>query len=595
MRGQSEGRFNCRPNIAPAVLYGERQFNLGGTVQFARRNNRFIAAIAAGFLLVAAACGGSESSDGERDRNVSGGAAASQSAHPAPYQVVLYRMGTERLPKPWAAWREQWGIVCGGVILSSRWIATTANCVSTYGAPWDKERFRIGVGMVDPWQPITYENEPKHMFGIEKALTGGSWENWALLKTDREIDFSQFTTVRPIDLPFGLDDSWPAKGTTGQISGYGARSAGINSVGTLRTALVEVLSDVGDSSCGTWDSYVSESRICLGKAAGPQGGLACNQDWGGPVVVNVENRPVLAGIISEVDRLGSCSNEGATLAIRARSLARWAAGGAINDFVATPDDQAVNLTWSKPYAAWFPYAEDPEWDPVPFDYVVEMSEDGGTNWFTIADGKSTETSVEVGGLENGKEYAFRVAALNEIVVERSDYRYYSPVAKVTAGKQEQPVAVPDLPPLEPQTPPADAPTLPGQDPQGAKDIAPNPAEATMPAPTTVAAGGATATTAPAAPTTAASASGGSSTVSVASTELSTFNPIGATDVAKLAKADVPAGARVSVTVDKASKKVCVVKGATVVALSAGKCKVKVAVASGKGKPKSKTTTITVKK
>lgn len=564
-------------------------------MQFARRNNRFIAAIAAGFLLVAAACGGSESSDGERDRNVSGGAAASQSAHPAPYQVVLYRMGTERLPKPWAAWREQWGIVCGGVILSSRWIATTANCVSTYGAPWDKERFRIGVGMVDPWQPITYENEPKHMFGIEKALTGGSWENWALLKTDREIDFSQFTTVRPIDLPFGLDDSWPAKGTTGQISGYGARSAGINSVGTLRTALVEVLSDVGDSSCGTWDSYVSESRICLGKAAGPQGGLACNQDWGGPVVVNVENRPVLAGIISEVDRLGSCSNEGATLAIRARSLARWAAGGAINDFVATPDDQAVNLTWSKPYAAWFPYAEDPEWDPVPFDYVVEMSEDGGTNWFTIADGKSTETSVEVGGLENGKEYAFRVAALNEIVVERSDYRYYSPVAKVTAGKQEQPVAVPDLPPLEPQTPPADAPTLPGQDPQGAKDIAPNPAEATMPAPTTVAAGGATATTAPAAPTTAASASGGSSTVSVASTELSTFNPIGATDVAKLAKADVPAGARVSVTVDKASKKVCVVKGATVVALSAGKCKVKVAVASGKGKPKSKTTTITVKK
>ncbi|MBU6227893.1 MAG: trypsin-like serine protease [Acidobacteria bacterium] len=561
---------------------------MGGTMRFARRNNRFIAAIAAGFLLVAAACGGSESSDGERDRNVSGGAVASQSAHPAPYQVVVFRMTDETLARPWTDWRGDWGIVCGGVILSSRWIATTANCVSTYGAPWDKERFRIGVGMVDPWQPITYENEPKHMFGIEKALTGGSWENWALLKTDREIDFSQFTTVRPIDLPFGLDDSWPAKGTTGQISGYGARSAGINSVGTLRTALVEVLSDVGDSSCGTWDSYVSESRICLGKAAGPQGGLACNQDWGGPVVVNVENRPVLAGIISEVDRLGSCSNEGATLAIRARSLARWAAGGAINDFVATPDDQAVNLTWSKPYAAWFPYAEDPEWDPVPFDYVVEMSEDGGKTWFTIADGKSTETSVEVGGLENGKEYAFRVAALNEIVVERSDYRYYSPVAKVTVGKQEQPVAVPDLPPLEPETPPAAAPTLSGQDPQGAMDIATNPAQPTgTPSTVPATAGGATPTTAP--------SSGGSSIVSVASTELSTFNPIGAADVAKLAKADVPTGARVSVTVDKASKKVCVIKGATVVALSAGKCKVKVAVATGKGKPKSKTTTITVKK
>jgi len=558
---------------------------------------KFLIALMVGALVTMAACGGSESADDERDRNVSGGAVASQSAHPAPYQVVVYRMGMERLPKPWAAWREQWGIVCGGVILSSRWIATTANCVSTYGAPWDKERFRVGVGMVDPWQPISYSNEPKHMFGIEKALTGGSWENWALLKTDRAIDFTQFDTVRPIDLPFGLDDSWPAKGTTGQISGYGARSAGVNSVGTLRTALVEVLSDVGDSSCGSWDSYVSESRICLGKAAGPQGGLACNQDWGGPLVVNVENRPVLAGVISEVDRLGSCSDGGATLAIRARSLARWAAGGAINDFVATPDDQSVTLTWSKPYAAWFPYAEDPEWDPVPYDYVVEMSEDGGTTWFTLSDGENTNTTVELGGLENGKEYAFRVAGLNEIVAERADYRYYSPVAKVTVGPREQPVTVPDMPPLEPETPPAAPPTLSGQEPQGASDIAPNPEKPAASATTTPTAptAGGSASTSVAPTTTPAASSGGASTVSIASTELSTFNPIGAAEVAKMAKANVPEGARVAVTVDKSSKKICVVKGSTVVALATGKCKVKVAVASGKGKPKSKTTTITVKK
>ena len=572
---------------------------LAGSSKSRGSGAKFFIALMVGALVTMAACGGSESSDEERDRNVSGGAVASQSAHPAPYQVVVYRIDPrqEWLRKPWAAWRDQWGVVCGGVILSSRWIATTANCVSTYGANWDKERFRVGVGMVDPWQPISYSNEPKHMFGIEKALTGGSWENWALLKTDRAIDFTQFDTVRPIDLPFGLDDSWPAKGTTGQISGYGARSAGVNSVGTLRTALVEVLSDVGDNSCGSWDSYVSESRICLGKAAGPQGGLACNQDWGGPVVVNVENRPVLAGVISEVDRLGSCSDGGATLAIRARSLARWAAGGAIKDFVATPDDQSVTLTWSKPYAAWFPHAEDPEWDPVPYDYVVEMSEDGGTTWFTLSDGENTNTTVELGGLENGKEYAFRVAGLNEIVAERADYRYYSPVAKVTVGPREQPVAVPDMPPLEPETPPAAPPTLSGQEPQGASDIAPNPAKPAASAtttPTAPAAGGSAATSV--APTTApAASSGGASTVSIASTELSTFNPIGAAEVAKMAKANVPEGARVAVTVDKSSKKICVVKGSTVVALATGKCKVKVAVASGKGKPKSKTTTITVKK
>lgn len=558
---------------------------------------KFFIALMVGALVTMAACGGSESSDEERDRNVSGGAVASQSAHPAPYQVGLFRMTDETLTRPWTTWRNAWGLGCSGVILSSRWIATTANCMSTGGASWDTERFRIGVGKVDPWQSNTYENEPKYMFGIERALTGGMWENWALVKTDRAIDFSQFDSVRPIDLPFGFDDSWPEKGTVAQISGFGATKAGVNAVGVLRTALVEVLSDAGSNSCGSWDAFFSESRLCLGKAAGPQGGLACNLDWGGPVVVNVGNRPVLAGVIAEVDRLGNCSSGGATLAIRGRSFARWVAGGAINDFAATPGDQSVTLQWTRPYAGWFAYAADPEWDPVPYDYVVEMSEDGGTTWSTLSDGENTNTTVELSGLENGKQYAFRVAALNEIIAERADYRYYSQVATVTVGPQEQPVTVPDMPPLEPETPPAAAPTLAGQEPQGMTDIAPNPAQTAASAtttPTTPAAGGSASTSV--APTTApAASSGGASPVAVASTELSTFNPISATEVAKLAKATVPAGARVSVTVDKSSKKVCAVNGTTVVAVSAGKCKVKVAIASGKGKPKSKTTTITVKK
>ena len=121
------------------------------SLKIRRVRRPWFAILMAGALVVMASCGGSEASDGERDRNVSGGAAASQVAHPAPYQVGLYRISSERLPKPWTTWREQWGFVCGGVILSANWIATTANCVSTYGAPWDKDRFRVGVGMVDPW------------------------------------------------------------------------------------------------------------------------------------------------------------------------------------------------------------------------------------------------------------------------------------------------------------------------------------------------------------------------------------------------------------------------------------------------------------
>lgn len=577
-------------------------------MNLSRRNNRFFAALATALVIVAAACGGSESSsDDERDRNISGGVQASQEAHPAPYQVALYMQHPDREfqqnGRDFYDFQDpnNWVFNCSGVIISARWIAVAGRCLDLGGKPWRNDRFHFGVGKVHPADPVTdrywdeaaYRYQYPYVFGTVGMVSAGTYLNYALVKTDRPIPFFEFANVRPIDLPFGLDDNWPATGTTGQISGFGAKAAGVAAITKLRTALVEVLEQTSvdyATTCGEWTGYIADSRLCLGKANDPRGGLACDFDWGGPVVVNVDNKPMLAGVISEVDRLGNCSDGGATLAVRGTTIARWAAGGAINDFVATPDDQSVTLSWSKPYAGWFTYAEDEAWDPAPFDYVVEMSEDGGTSWNTVADGENTETTVTLSGLENGKGYAFRVAALNEIVAERSDYRYYSSVAKVVVGAAEKPVAMPDIPALAPETMPESVPTLAGQAPQGAGDFAAMPTVASA-TPTTVPGGSAPATT----PTTNTVAAGGSTTISVASAELSTFNPIAATDVAKLAKASVPTRARVAVTVDKASKKVCAVKGTTVVALAVGKCKVKVAVATGKGKPKSKTTTLTVKK
>ena len=558
------------------------------------RGSSFISLIA--FALIAlAACGGTESSDGERDRNISGGAVASQSAHPAPYQVGVFRFDARSIwlkrYGPLTNWPDLFGFACSGVILSPRWIATSSACVSMSGASWDKQLFRVGVGKVDAWESNNESNRATHMFGIEAAIHGGSYDNYALLKTDRPIDFAAFDSVRPIDLPFDLDDSWPAKGEVGTISGFGTKASGTGTVGTLRTAQVEVLADAADNQCGEWGNFNSEIRICLGKAPGPQGGLACNYDWGGPLVVNVEARPVLAGIISEIDRLGNCTSGGATLAIRMRSMVKWIAGGSIRDFAATPGDGAVTLSWSAPRAVWFVESEDPDWDPGVYDYVVEMSEDGGNTWFTVNDGANTSTEVTFSGLENGRSYAFRVAALNEVIGARAEYRFYSPVAKVTVGMQEEPVSVPPMPEPDLSELPPTPPTLAEQQPQGASDVVANPAQpASIPSTSVVPA----TTIAPATPSVAPTP-GASATVSIRSTELSTFNPIGASEAAKLAKSSVPKGARVSVTVDKASKKVCTMKGSALVALRVGKCKVKVAVATGKGKPKSKTTTITVKK
>lgn len=565
-------------------------------MRFTRRKNRLFGAVTVGLMVLAAACGGSEStSDGERDRNVSGGIMANQAAHPAPYQVAIYRIPDDKewLPKEWWRSPSQWGFSCSGVILDSRWIATTSSCVNTGGKSWDRDRFHIGVGKVDPWAPLEWDNQEIFIYGVDAAVLGGTSDNYALLRTDKPLDFAGLDSVRPIDLPFDFDDSWPSSGDVGQISGYGfTRASG--PVTKLRTALVEVLGDAGDDSCGEWGNFNSATRICLGKANVAGGGLACSYDWGGPLVFNVENRPVLAGLISEVDRLGNCSDGGATLAIRMRSMVRWIAGGAIRNLVAEPDDGSVTLTWSPPRAVWFIESEDENWNPGTNDYVVEISEDGGNTWFTVEDGVNTNTEVTIGGLDNGKGYAFRVAALNEITAARADYRYYSSVAKVVIGQQQAPLSIPDIGLSDPETVPAVAPVLNGQEPQGANDTMAIPAEVEIASPS--AAPSSTqvgATSVPSGEPYVPSTDAPTGTVKAKSAALSTFNPINANDVAKLAKVNIPAGSRVAVSVNKSSKKICAVKGTNVVALSKGKCKLKVSIVTGKGKAKSKSATIKV--
>ena len=66
---------------------------------------------------------------------------------------------------------------------------------------------------------------------------------------------------------------------------------------------------------------------------------------------------------------------------------------------ATPRDESVILEWSHPSS------------PVE-DYTVELSADDGGTWTPVADGVTALSRAVVGPLVNGREYAFRVTALN---------------------------------------------------------------------------------------------------------------------------------------------------------------------------------------
>ena len=519
----------------------------------------------------AAGCGKSDSSS-DRDRNISGGVGTQAGDNPAPYQAVIYRLDSrlERYPAEFWQNPNSWGFQCAAVIINSRWLVTLNGCVSFYGAEPKPGIFHIGVGKLNPWAPTLSQNIDTLVYGVEEVISGDAYQNFALVKTTRDIEFSD--KVQPIALPFGMPADWPAKGTSGQISGWGSSNG--NDTGslsdTLRWANVDVLADKSETSCGDWGDYWSEFRVCLGKAKTKLGGLACPHDQGGPFVVNVADKPMLAGLIAEVDAKGNCADGAPTLAVRMQEMLKWIATGPPRELTATPDDGSVTLSWGKPWATWGPDIT---------DYAIEMSEDGKT-WQTLADGENTNTEVTFGDLVNGNEYSFRVASINAVIAENPAMRYYSDVVKVTVGHQEPPATVADV---NPQPEPAPAEVTSPQAPDGSQlaknDVYMNPNAASTTIPSSVT------TVAP--QTTQPRVSSASAGV-----QLSTFSPVDVTAVTKTAKVTVPSGALVTMTVYKSAKKVCAVQGSALIALKTGKCKVKVMVTS-KGKKQSKSATITV--
>ena len=73
---------------------------------------------------------------------------------------------------------------------------------------------------------------------------------------------------------------------------------------------------------------------------------------------------------------------------------------------ATPTNGAVVLVWTRPLN---------DGGNAITGYLVESSNDGGTNWTTaIANTNSTVASTTVSGLTNGNQYSFRISAINAV-------------------------------------------------------------------------------------------------------------------------------------------------------------------------------------